>query len=153
MALQIKNRSIPGDQSRDPAIVELLIYNEKAGARKSTEVGRALIPLDDGLGGKTTDASTQRSLPSGGRNLAIYNNSAAVHSITVGDSTVAAQAAGAVQTSGSNYFVGVPCPPNQWTYLAAAQWSYAITDSATLLVFLIDDPTYIVTQPANNAST
>lgn len=149
----IRERQLPGDQARDPSTIELLTYNEKAGARKSTEVGRALIPLDNGASSFTTDASTRRSLPSAGRNLAIYNNSAAVHAVSVGDVTVAANAAGAVQTSGSNVFVGVPCAPNAWTYLAAGQWSYVITDSALLLVFLIDDPTYMIAQPANNAST
>ncbi len=153
MSTQIKNRQIPGDQSRDPSIVELLTYNEPAGARKSIEVGRALLPIPNGAGGYTTDATTRRSLPSAGKNLAIYNNAATVAAVTVGDVTVTAQAAGAVQTSGSNVFVGVPCTPNAWTYLACAQWSYVIASTATLLVFLIDDPTYIVTQPANNAST
>lgn len=153
MALQIKDRKIKGDQTRDPSNIELLTYNEKAGSRKSSEVGRALIPMGDGAAGFTTDASTKRVLPAAGINLAIYNNSGAVHAVTVGDSTVTAQAAGAVQVSGSNVFVGVPCAPNAWTYLAAAQWNYVQTDSAALLVFIIDDPTYIVTQPANNAST
>lgn len=152
MAPQIKNRAIPGDQTRDPAIIELLTYNEKSGARKSVNVGNALIPLGDGAGGFTVDATTRRSLGTGGKNLAIYNNSAAVHSVTVGDVTVTAQAAGGIQNSSGNIFVGVPVPPNSWFYLSAAQWNYVIADSAALLVYLIDDPTYINTQPANNAA-
>lgn len=152
MAINIKERQIPGDQSRDPSIIELLSYNEKAGARKSSEVGRALIPLGDGAGGFTTNASgTRKVLPSAGINLAIYNNAGAVGAVTVGDNTVASQAAGAVQVSGSNVFVGVPCAPNAWTYLAAAQWNYVISSAATLLVFIIDDPTYILAQPFNNS--
>lgn len=153
MAIQIKNRAIPGDQIRDPSAIDNLTYNERAGARKSVDVGRALLPIPTTGGAASTDASTKRILPSAGVNLAIYNNSAAVHAVTVGDSTVTAQAAGAVQTSGSNFFVGVACTPNAWTYLAAGQWNNVITDSALLLVYIIDDPSYILTQPANNAST
>ena len=83
---------------------------KKSGARKSVDVGRALIPLGDGASGFTTNASTApRILPSAGVNLAIYNNSGAVGAVTVGDNTMTAQAPGAVQVSGSNVFVGVPC--------------------------------------------
>ena len=144
----IKSRQLAGDKSRDPSIVELLSYNEKSGARKSIEVGRALLPLGDGAGGYTTNAAAApRVLPSAGRNLAIYNNAGAVGAVTVGDNTMTAQAAGAVQVSGTNVFVGVPCPPNSWTYLSAAQWNYVAATAATLLVFLIDDDTYIIAQP------
>jgi hypothetical protein len=144
----IKSRQIVGDKSRDLAIIELLSYNEKSGARKSIEVGRALLPLGDGAGGYTTNASTApRVLPSAGRNLAIYNNAGAVGAVTVGDNTMTAQAPGAVQVSGTNQFVGVPCMPNSWTYLSAAQWNYVAATAATLLVFLIDDDTYIIAQP------
>lgn len=149
----IKNRAIQSDQVRDPSSIDAITYNEKAGAFKNSEVGRALIPLGDGAGGYTTNATAPKVLPSAGKNVAIYNNSAAVHSATVGDSSMTPQAAGTVQVTASGVFVGVPCPPNQWTYLAAAQWNWVATDSASLLVFIIDDATYIVTQPANNAST
>jgi hypothetical protein len=153
MAVNIKERQLPGDQSRDPSIVELLTYNERAGARKSVEVGRALIPLGDGASGFTTNAATApRILPSAGRNLAIYNNAGAVGSVTVGDNTMTSQAPGAVQISGSNVFVGVPCPPNSWTYLSSGQWNWVAASAATLLVFLIDDPTFMFTLPATNSS-
>jgi len=152
MAIKIRERQIPGDQSRDPSIIELLSYNEKSGSRKSSEVGRALLALGDGASGFTTNAfAAPRVLPSAGMNLAIYNNAGAVGSVTVGDNTMTAQAAGVVQVSGSNVFVGVPCPPNSWTYLAAAQWNYVASTAATLLVFIIDDPTYILAQPFNNS--
>lgn len=154
MAIQIKNRATPGDQIRDPSIVDNLTYNERAGARKSTEVGRALIPLGDGAGGFTTNASTApRILPSAGVNLAVYNNANAVGSVTVGDNSMTSQSPGAVQTTASGTFVGVPCQPNAWTYLAAGQWNWVAASAATLLVFIIDDPSYILTQPHNNAST
>lgn len=153
MPPQIKNRSIPGDQSRDPSAVDLLSYNEKSGAKKSLNVGPALIPLGDGAGGYTTNATARKVLPNAGSQLAIYNNAGTVASVTVGDNTVLSQASGAVQVSGSNVFVGVPLPANSWTYLSSAQWQYVIASAATVLVFLIDDPTFIVVQPANVAST
>lgn len=154
MAPSIKNRQLPGDQSRDPSALDLLIYNERSGARKSMEVGRALLPLQNGANSWTTNASAAAiALPSAGKNLAIYNNSSTTYSVTVGDSTVTAQAVGAVQNSSGNIFVGVACQPNSWTYLSTGQWNYVITNNVALLVYLIDDPTYIVTQPANNAST
>lgn len=154
MPIQIKNRAIPGDQQRDPSSIDNLTYNERAGARKSMDVGRALLPIPIPAGAFSTDASTKRILPSAGMQLAIYNNSAAVHAVTVGDGTVTAQAAGAVQTAGSPTapFVGVACTPNSWTYLATGQWNNVVTDSALLLVYIVDDPSYIVTQPANNAA-
>jgi hypothetical protein len=149
----IRERQIPGDQSRDMSTIELLTYNEKAGARKSVEVGRALIPLGDGAGGFTTNAATApRILPSAGINLAIYNNSGAVGSITVGDNTMVSQAPGAVQISGSNVFVGVPVQPNGWLYLSSAQWNWVAASASTLLVFIIDDPTYMFTLPATVSS-
>jgi hypothetical protein len=151
MAPQIRNRQIPGDQSRDPAIVELLTYSEKSGARKSVNMGLALLPLQNGAASWTTNATTPVSLPAAGQQLAIFNNSAAVQAVTVGDSTMTAQAAGAVQ-AGPNPFVGVACQPNTWTYLSTAQWSYVAATSANLLVYLVDDPTYMFPQPATNAS-
>jgi hypothetical protein len=151
---QIKDRQIPGDQSRDPSIVELLTYNEKAGARKSINIGAALIPIFSG-GAFTTDASaTPLSLPAAGQQLAIFNKSTSTaYAVTVGDSTMTAQAIGAVQVSGSNAFVGVPCPANSWTYLSSGQWSFVATNNTNLVVLLVDDPTYMVTQPANNSSS
>ena len=143
----IKNRQVAGDKSRDPSIIELLTYNEKSGARKSIEVGRALLPLQNSATTYTTNATTAIALPSAGRNLAVYNNSGTVGAVTVGDNTMTPQAAGAVQISGTNAFVGVPCTPNSWTYLSAAQWNYVAASAATLLVFLIDDDTFIVSQP------
>jgi hypothetical protein len=150
----IKNRNVPGDQIRDPSIIENLQYNESAGAKKSLTVGPRLIPLGDGAGGYTTDASTARVLPSAGLCLAIYNKSAATdYSVTIGDSTVAAQAIGAVQVSSGNVFVGVPCPKSAWTYISCGPNKYVVTNNNNLAVFIIDDASYIVVQSQNNAST
>ena len=151
MAPQIKNRSIPGDQSRDPASVKLLTYNEPSGGRKSLPIGPHLLPLGDGAGGYTTDATTKRALGVGGKNLAIFNKSTTVdYSVTVGDSSVAAQAIGAVQSG--TQFVGIACPAESWTYVSTYSETFVITNNANLVVYLIDDPTYIVVQPANNAA-
>jgi len=139
--MPINKRQIAGNNIVDPGLIDALLYSEASGARKSSEVGRHLLPLGDGASGFTTDATTARVLPSGGRNLAVYNNSAAVHAVTLGESSAqAALAAGATDGTGH---VGIPCPPATWTYIACAGSNWVITDSATLLVFLIDDNTYI----------
>jgi hypothetical protein len=153
MALpQIKNRNWQSDQTRDPSAIDNITYNERAGARKVTEVGKYLIPLNNGAGGFTTDASTVRVLQAAGLNLAIYNNSGTVQAVTFGDSTMAPQAAGIVQTGANAPFVGIPCTPNSWTYVASGIWQYVGTSNASLLVFVIDDPSYVVVQPQTNSS-
>lgn len=139
-------RNFPGQQTRDPSAIANLTYNEKAGAQKNTEVGRKLLPLGDGASGFTTNAATAaRKLPSKGRNLAVYNNAGAVGSITTGTNTpaLASQAPGAVQASTNGESVGIACAPNDWTYIACGEHDWVIASAATLLVYLIDDPTSI----------
>lgn len=151
---KIKNRTIAGDKSRDPSSIELLTYNEKAGARKSLTVGPALIPVPTSSGFSTDASVAPLALPAAGTQLAIFNKSATTaFAATVGDSSMTAQAIGGIQTTASGTFVGVPVAPNSWLYLSSAQWTYIATNSNNLVVFIIDDDTYIVTQPANNAST
>ena len=155
MAITIKNRTVAGNYSVDPSSIDLLTYNEKAGAKKVTPAGPLLLPLGagtPGVGGFTTDASTPKILNSAGLSLAIYNSDTRVHAVTVGDATMTPQAPGAVQ-SGATPFVGVPCGPGAWTYVGAGQWNWVATNSSTLMVFVIDDHTLIITQPQNNAST
>jgi hypothetical protein len=149
---QIKNRAIPGDQQRDPSIIDLLQYNEPTGAGKNLPVGPHLCPLGDGAGGFTTDASTARALPKSGCNLAIFNKSTTTaYSITLGVSGVVAQAIGAIQAGTKQ--VGVACAANSWTYVSAYSESFVVTNNNNLVVYVIDDPTFIVVQPSNNAST
>lgn len=126
----------------DTHSIENQSYNEAAGAQKNTDVGRRLLPLDDGASGKTCDASTARGLPSKGRNIAVYNNAATVGSITLGSSAaVASKAAGVVDaTSGE---AGIACKPNDWTYIACNNQTWIISSANTLLVYLIDDGSYI----------
>ena len=153
MTPQIKSRQLPGDQTRDPSVVELLTYNEKTGARKALNVGASLLPLGNGAGGYTTNASTAPlPLPSAGCQVYVYNSSSALYAVTLGDNTMTAQSPGAVQVGGSAPFVGVPCQPNAWTWVSSGQWNYVATNNAALLVFLVDDPTYIIAQSATNSS-
>lgn len=145
-------RNLQGYDVRDPSIIDNLKYNEAAGADKNMSIGPKLIPLGDGAGGFTTDASTVKILPKGGANLVIFNKSATVaYSATVGDSSVSAQAIGAVQAG--TQFVGVACPPNTYTYISCGNDNYVVTNNNNLVVYLIDDNTYMVVESKANATT
>lgn len=143
-----KQRIFPGNKTQDPSSIANFTYNEASGAQKNTEVGRKLLPLGDGASGFTTNATTARKLPAQGKNLAVYNNAGAVGSITLGTNTPAlvSQAPGAVQVSTDGQSVGIPCAPNDWTYIACGELDWVIASAATLLVFLIEDDTYIRTE-------
>jgi hypothetical protein len=136
-------RVIPGPATQDPSTIAAHTYNEPAGSRKSSEVGRHLLPLNSGSGTPTTNATTAIVVGKG-KNLAVYNNAATVGSITLGDSAnpPTSQAPGAVQAS-TTQNVGIACAPNSWTYIALADQDQVIASAATLLVYLIDDPTSI----------
>lgn len=122
----------------DSHSIENQSYNEEAGAQKNMEVGRRLLPLDDGVGGKTCDASTARGLPSKGKCLAIYNNSSSLASITLGvDATVTSKASGAVDATSKE--AGVACKPNDWTFVACYDKQWVISSASTVLVYLISD--------------
>lgn len=115
-------------------------YNERAGAQKNMEVGRELFPLDNGTGGYTTDASTAKALPKKGCNVAVYNNNTAVGAVTLGtDNTVVALASGVTDANGN---VGIPCKPNDWTFIACWDKTWIKSTAATLLVFVIADDSY-----------
>lgn len=139
-------RTFPGNKVQDPSTIANHTYNEQSGAQKNMEVGRKLLPLGDGASGYTTDATTAKKLPSKGKNLAVYNNAGAVGSVTLGTNTPAlvSQAPGAVQASTNGQSVGIPCTPNDWTYIAAGEHDWVIASAATLLVFIIDDNSSIV---------
>lgn len=124
----------------DPGQIERNIYNNAAGAQKNAEVGRHLVPINTGSA-FTTDCTTARSLPSKGRNIAVYNNAGAVGAVTLGDSAaMAALAAGATDAQGN---VGIPCAPGEWTFIACNEKQFVRTTAATLLVFLIEDDSSI----------
>lgn len=134
-----------GKSVQDPSSLANLEYNDAAGSKKVSEVGRHLLPLqyvDTGVIKWTTDASTAVALQNMGACLAVYNKDTSVHAVTLGeDGTVSAQAAGAVDLATGH--VGIACAPGAWTYIACANQNWVITDSNKLLVYLIDDNTYI----------
>lgn len=143
MPKNIRNQQ--GQSIQDPSSISNLTYNEMAGAQKNSEVGRKLLALPDGASGYTTNATTAKKLPKMGANLAVYNNAGAVGSITLGTNTptLTSQAPGVVLAGTDGRSVGIACPPNDWTYIAAGDLDWAIASAATLLVYLIDDNTYI----------
>jgi hypothetical protein len=143
-------RNFPGNKVQDPSSIANLTYNESAGAQKNTEVGHKKLALPDGASGWTTNATVAKKLPKKGANLAVYNNAAAVGSITTGTNTPAlvSQAPGAVQASTDGQSVGIACPPNAWTYIACGEHDWVIASAATLLVYLIEDDTSIKQEAA-----
>jgi len=148
---EIKKRNIQGFDTQDTGAIANNTYNNAAGANKTAEVGRHLLPLPvPGVGnGYTTNPSSAYPLPNAGRNLAVYNNSGTVAAITFGtDGTVTALAAGATDSSGR---VGLPCMPNSWSYFAGGYSNWVISSSSSLLVYLINDNSSI--QPVAVAMT
>jgi len=142
MAKNIRN--MQGNNIQDPSIIQNLAFNEASGAGKTMEVGRHLLPIpwnNSGVIEYTTNASTARVLPNKGICLAVYNNDSSIGSLTMDSSgAVVVLAPGVTNASGH---VGIPCPPNSWTYIACADHNWIITSAATLLVFIIDDHTSI----------
>lgn len=139
-----KRNLAQGYQTQDPSAIALFQYNQPAGAMKVSENGRHLLPLatpGTGTGWTTDVSSAPYALPAAGRNLAVYNNSNSVGSITLGtDNTVTSLSAGTTDSSGR---VGIPCMPNSWTYVACGYSNYVISSASTMLVFLINDETNI----------
>lgn len=147
MAKKIRNQS--GFDIQDPAIIHNLEYNNQAGSKKVSEVGRKLVPIpfiNSGALAYTCDASTLRTLPKLGVNLAVYNNSGSIGSVTLGEAnTQTSLAAGVTDANGH---AGIPCQPNTWTYIACNESQFVISSAATLLVFIIDDNSAIKQEAA-----
>jgi len=135
-------RQLNGYSVQDPASIDNVEYNPMSGAQKVTEVGRHLLPIPTGAGTwTTTPNSAAQALPNLGINLAVYNNTATVQSITLGyANTVASLAPGAIDSNGN---VGIALAPNSWNYIACGMQNYVITSAATVLVYIIDDTSYI----------
>jgi hypothetical protein len=134
------NRVIDNKFLQDPSQIKAIEYNPASGGQKSLAVGPRLLPIPVS-GGYTTAANTAAvALPFLGANLAVYNNSGTVGSITIGGSTITALAAGATDANGN---VGVACPPNAWTYLSTSNNQYVFTSASTLYVYIMEDPTRI----------
>jgi len=140
----IMKRNFPGNKTQDPGAIDMLQYNNAAGARKSMNMGQHLLPLAvPGVGnGYTTNASSAPyALPGAGKSVAVYNNSGSMGAIVLGtSSSITALSAGATDSNGN---VGLPCPPNSWTTFASGYANWIITSASTLLVFLVNDETSI----------
>jgi len=117
-----------------------LEYNPASGGQKSLIVGPRLLPIPTAAG-NTTNVTTAIGLPYLGANLAIYNNSGTAGSVTVGQS--AAVTSQAIGVSDANGNVGVACAPNSYTYLSMGANQWIIGSAATLIVYIIEDPTKI----------
>jgi hypothetical protein len=119
-------------------------FNNPAGAFKQVKVGPHLIPFTNDGSTYTVDASGGVNLGALGQQLAIYNNSGTVGSVTISPASAASLAPGVVD---GNNNVGVPCMPNGWTYLSCGDSSWVITSASTLLVFIIEDDTVLKGNP------
>jgi hypothetical protein len=138
-----KIRQMSGRGVEDPANIANLTFNEASGGQKNLSVGPFLLPLNNGIGGFTTDATTARAIRKGSI-VAVYNNSTSLHAITFGDNnTIAALAAGTTDVNGN---VGLACRPNDWTYFNSDEKSFVRSTNAALLVYIIKDETYITSQ-------
>lgn len=124
----------------DPSAIANYQYNDKAGAQKQVDVGSRLLPLQVGPTYQTTANAAAVSVGMG-KNLALYNTTGAALSVTTGDSTVTSLAIGAVNPVSGK--AGIPCKPNDWTYIAMGEDTHVITSAAGLLVYLIDDESFI----------
>lgn len=135
-----KIRQIDGRDVQDPVNIVNVNYNEASGGNKNLQVGPFLKPIQIGTNSYTTDATTARSLRKG-TILAIYNNSASLESITLGDTSgITSLAAGATDTNGN---VGIPMKPNDWTYINTYEKQWVIASSANLKVLIVEDESYI----------
>lgn len=135
------NRVIDNAFLQDPHQIKSVEYNPASGGQKSLIVGPRLLPIPTGPSTWTTNVTSATGLPILGANLAIYNNAGTAGSVTVGQSaSVTSQAIGAVDANGN---VGVACPPNTWTYLSMGNNRWIIASAATLIVYIIEDPTRI----------
>ncbi len=136
-------RQMSGKAVEDPSSIQNNSYNEAVGAQKNMEMGHHLLPIPNGSASYTTDLSTITTIKPG-TTIALYNNSGTVRTVTLGDSTVVSQAAGAVQ-AGTD-FVGIPLAINSWTYIATYNKTHVVTSNAAVLCFIVKDETYISNQ-------
>lgn len=138
-----KFRQMEGRGVEDPVNIANINYNEASGGTKNMQVGPFLKPIKLGAGSYTTDATTARSVRKGTA-LAIYNHSGTAQAITCGDSSAMAALAHGVTDANGN--VGIPCLPHGWTYLNTYEKQFIRTNSSNLMVFIIEDETYISSQ-------
>ena len=148
--MAILKRNIPGQAVQDPCAIDNYEYDQYSGSQKISEVGRNLLPIPTGASSWTTTPTSATALPSAGKNVAVYNNSAAVGTVNFGSSgSIASLAAGVIDANGN---AGLPVAPNSWAYFAAGTNTWIISSVATMLVFLINDDTSITVQSQNFAT-
>jgi hypothetical protein len=149
----ITKRNIATPGASDAHLIESITYNEAARSRKVSEVGRSLLPIPAPSQNPpfTTNVTTATNLPGFGLGFAVYNNAGTVGSITLGQfGATTSLAPGACDVNGN---VGIACPPNAWTYIAAGSKNCIIASASTLLVYMIEDVTTITVVSKPNAST
>ena len=106
-----------------------------------TQASDGTSPTGFTFAGFVNGTGTARVLPNAGLNLAVYNNSGTMQTITTGrDNSVAPQAAGVTDANGR---VGIPCTPNSYTYIACDSDNWVVSNSANLMIFIIDDETSV----------
>jgi hypothetical protein len=133
-------RNKPGQVVQDSGAIDNYEYDQYSGSQKVSEVGRNLLPIPVGTSWTTTPTAAT-ALPSAGKNVAVYNNSASIGTINFGSSSsIVSLAAGAIDLNGN---VGLPVPPASWAYFAAGINTWVISSASTMLVFLINDSTDI----------
>ena len=137
MARNFRNN---GEQALDQGEIANQSYNQAAGAQKVMTVGGKLKPFQTGASAYTTDFNTASRQVGKGATLAFYNNTGAVASVTIGDSSVTSLAAGVTNAAGR---VGVPVPANSWVYLNTYDLDFAITSAVTCMGFIVEDDTSI----------
>jgi hypothetical protein len=138
-----KIRQMKGSTVEDVLNAASLTFNRASGGQKNLGVGPHLKPLlvDPATNTYSTDATTARTLRPGVL-LAIFNKGSSVYSVTLGsDTSVAALAVGVTNSNGE---VGIPCKPGDWTYLSTFDKRTVITNNNNLVVFVVEDDTYIV---------
>jgi len=140
MSIKIKNRR-SAKSNYDPSSVDSNSYNDAAGGRKITNVGHHLKPMKIGAAAWSTDASVARKI---GKGISIAVFAKADGAITIGEAGVLSLAAGVVDVNGC---VGIPVLTGQWIYLNTFTYDHIITSSNDLLVYIIEDDTYIINTP------
>ena len=131
------NRVVDNNFLQDPMQIEAVQNNPASGGKKVLPVGPKLNPIQIS-GGYTTNVTALTALPALGLNLAIYNNAGTAASVTIGGSTTTSLAIGATDANGN---VGVALPPNSWTNLSMGNNQFIIASAATVIVYIVEDPT------------
>ena len=138
MTYQISNeRKTEVNRDSDRIINEQ--YNNASGSEKIIHGGVYLksIVLTDATW--TLDCSTARYIGKG-RTVALYNNSAVVHAVCIGVSTIGAPTAGIVNATGQP---GIAIPANSWVYINTYDQQYIRTDNALVYCYIVEDDTYL----------